>query len=413
MARDRTRKVFHQFEFAPLEGVDGVLRFERIGVRDIAVQRPDPDWVSISASGFRGASRHIDHKEKNIPEHLLEEDAYLQTRHQLAGIALHAISEHLQLWDALPTDAATSKAAQDTYKDHLDHRLPRLLPTTAPRDVRKIRRRLDDPRLALTRVERTPEAIRTCHEIIAQAVLTDLSDRPPLIGTEPLHLGDLPRELPHFLKPSVLKESWGKYTMPWLRANVGLLLRHHEKNPGKLGKLLSRPKEGLIEDLPELRVLIVAPGLSFTLYERADRLTREPAGSGTTVEVVDLKAGRLVRGLPEGSHEETAEQAITYLTAVALAGSAPTQEKDGYALEFRTDTGPENPRTIGPFDSIDMPVVAIGKNPPDIVNRAEQYGALFTDPNAACELLVRTRGLLDRIREDSRSRKTPRYPVRP
>jgi hypothetical protein len=107
----RHRQVFRQFEFAPITGLDGIPRLERIGTRDIVSVEPDPDWLTLSASALRAMARRIDQEERNTPESLCVRDAYRQAQGQLAGTALHEISRHLQIWDALGTDAATATAA--------------------------------------------------------------------------------------------------------------------------------------------------------------------------------------------------------------------------------------------------------------------------------------------------------------
>ena len=80
----------------------------------------------------------------------------------------------------------------------------------------------------------------------------------------------------------------------------------------------------------------------------------------------------------------------------------PFQEKPGYALEYHTDTGIENPRVLSSEDRVSLPVVALGQYPPEIVDKAKRYESILTDPIAAQAMLANTEDLLDRIRERRR-----------
>lgn len=397
-------RVYQQFRFDVADTPVG-LSLLPSGTEQIVVREPDPDWLTLSATRFRTLAAQEDQEDANTPTHVTLDDASRRIQQQLAGTALHAIEEHLTLWDSLQPEASTAQEARRAYRHYLDDRLPRLLPTTPPVEVRSIRKRLEDPKLALANAEQTPAAIRTCHDLIAQRVLADLSDEPPLVGTEPIPFEtDMP-DLPPLPKPSEVRDRWNRRTMPWLRANIGLMLAWHERQTPVLGRELSDPDRGFLYDIPEARVVIVASALGFTLVERADRMTRMPNGPGTTVRVTDLKAGRHVHTPPPESLEETAEQAIVYLTAIALIESRGSNKKVGYAIEFHTDSGVDYPRTVGPYDTVELPIVALGQHPPEVVDNAQRYEPILTDPIAAQAMLGKTEDLLDRIRERRRTLK--------
>lgn len=400
--RDRT--VFKQFEFAPVTGPTGVSTFESIGTRDIIVQKPKPEWLTLSATGLVSFAAALDEQKRGDSRPSPNPQSIL-ARH--AGSALHLMHECFLLFEeTLPGSAPTTTIAWHQFQRNLDVRLEKLLPTTPPHEVLEIRRILEDRSIVFPRANQHHELVEAGYRYLAQKILNQSAHQPPLVATEPLALDD-EKENELSADPEVLDILWQTKTAPSLRAKANHLIQWHEETPQTLGRALSRPTEGTINGLPELSTVVVASGLRFTLFTKTDEARRWATPSGDVeLNVIDLKSSSHVRIPPKDSFEEVAGQSATYLLAVAMAETAhPRQEKPGYPLTFYVDTDAENPRVLRAEDHVSMPIVALGQYPPEIVDRAKDNAALV-DPYAAQALLVKTEDLLDRIRKEKRKRKS-------
>lgn len=401
MPYPRDRKIFHQFEFAPVTGPTGISTLESIGTRDIIVQKPDPEWLTLSATGFVALAATLDEEHKDNA-HPSPNPLSVLNRH--AGSALHRMRALMILVEeTLPPDAPTTEAAWEDYRENLDTRLPKLLPTTSPVTVKHLRRTLEDPNLVFPRANDHPDWVETDYRYLAQKVLHEAEQGPPLEDTYPLPLAHAHDEQKP-MNPDVLATLWSRVTIPQLRSQVDHLIRWHEGTPQILGRSLSKPTEGMINGLPELTAVIKVPSLRLTLPIRTDEATRWTDRHGrATLTITDLKSGTRVHIPPEGSQEETADRFVIYLLATTMASSIhPDQKGPGSVLEYRTDTSVDNPHVLCPEDNVSMPVVALGQYPPEIVDKAERYRSVLTDPIAAQAMLANTENLLDRIRERRR-----------
>lgn len=402
--RDRT--VFKQFEFAPVAGPTGVSILEPIGTRDIVVQEPDPEWLTLSATGLVSLAAALD-QEKGQEKKRVSTNNPSSFLGRLAGTALHLMHECFIIYEeTLPPNAPTTSDAWRQFQENLDTRLKKLLPTTPPRETLTIRRLLEDRAIVFPRANDHPELVEAGYRYLSRKILEQRVHQPPLTATKPLSFdedacGDEP--LPD---PEVLDLLWSTTVAPALRAKFNHLIQWHEETPQVLGRTLSAPTEAHITGLPELNVVVIAPALHLTLAARTDETTRWVNRFGNAELIVtDLKSGTHVHVPPEGSLEDVADKTVTYLLATAMAQSnTPRQEKPGYALEYHTDTGVENPRTLSPEDHVRMPVVALGQYPPEVVDKAKRYEPILTDPIAAQGMLADTEDLLDRIRERRRQR---------
>lgn len=397
----RDRKVYRQFEFAPVTGPTGLSTLEPVGTRDIVVQKPDPKWLTLSATGFVSLAASLD-DERNGNTRPSPNPQSVLNRH--AGLALHRMHELMILVEeTLPPDAPTTETAWEGYRENLDTRLSKLLPTTPPVTVKRLRRTLEDPNLVFPRANDHPEWVETDYRYLAQKVLHEAEQGQPLEDTYPLPLTKERDEREPF-SPDVLATLWSRVTIPRLRSHVGHLIQWHEGTPQILGRSLSKPTEGTINGLPELSVIVVAPALRATLFTRTDETVRWTNKNGDAkLRVTDLKSGSYVHTAPEDSLEETADQAATYLLAIAMTETqCPHQEKLGYPLEYHTDTGVDNPRVLRPEDNVSIPSVALGQYPPHVVDKARRYHSILTDPIAAQAMLGKTEELLELIRERRR-----------
>ena len=186
MPYTRNRTVFRQFEFAPVTGPTGATTFESIGTRDIVVHKPDPEWLTLSATGLASFAASLDEQQKGNARSLQNPQAIL-ARH--AGSALHRMHElMIILEETLPADAPTTDAAWNEYRQNMDMRLSNLLPTTPPDAVKRLRRTLEDPALMFPRANVHPEWIEADYRYLAQKVLHEAEQGPPLQDTYPLAL---------------------------------------------------------------------------------------------------------------------------------------------------------------------------------------------------------------------------------
>lgn len=395
----RDRKIFHQFEFAPVTGPTGISTLESIGTRDIVVQKPDPEWLTLSATGLVSLAASLDEQKKDNFRSSPNPRSILA---RYAGSALHLMHELMILYEeTLPPNAPTTSDAWRQFQENLDTRLEKLLPTTPPRETLAIRRLLEDRAVVFPRANDHPGLVEAGYRYLSRKILEQRVHQPPLTATKPLSFdedacGDEP-----FPDPEVLDVLWNTTVAPSLRAKVNHLIQWHEGTSQVLGRTLSVPTEAHITGLPELNVVVIAPALHLTLAARTDETTRWVNRFGNAeLMVTDLKSGTHVHVPPEGSLEDVADKTVTYLLATVMSlSNTPRQEKPGYALEYHSDTGVENPRTLSPEDHVRMPVVALGQYPPEVVDNAQRFEPILTDPIAAQAMLGKTEDLLDQIRE--------------
>lgn len=355
-----------------------------------------PSWIKTSPSELLALARRLDLQQQGLTLPMQKEDLEGRALATTAGTVLHHAAQLTELWTNCRPRSHGRTDAQSEYRQRLGE-LPALLPTTKPAETRRIRTILDNAQFALPK-DHQGSAQTECLAVLAQTVIDRATENPPLAESYPLDLQLATPDNPPFLDPDELNRKW-KNLLPNLAKKIvsaqNWQLTHHP-----IGAEMSKPVRGFIFGLTEVGLTITFNDLQLTMVKRADNITRTEIGGSITLNETDLKSSVHVHVPEPDSCEERMLKAITHLTALAMIEAHTLeQEKPGYSLVGRSTISPWNPGTIQPQDEISLKVVALGGEEPEIVDLAEKYADVLSDPIVAAGTVLEAEHMLNLLRE--------------
>lgn len=355
-----------------------------------------PEWITTSPTELRTTAHLLDLQEQGLPTLAQKNDLERMAVSSAAGTVMHNVAQLTELWTTCRPRSHGREEAQNEYHQRLDE-FPKLLPTTKPAEVRRLRVLIDTPEFALP-TDHHGSAQTECLEVMAQKLIAHARENPPLAESYPLGLQFTgPDNSPQFLNPDQLNKKWVDF-LPQLEKRIKSVqqwqLAHHP-----IGAEMSKPTSGFIYGLTEISLALNFRELKLTLLKRADDLTRFENNGEIHVRETDLKSSAHVHTPETGSHEEAIEEALTYLTTIAMIEAhSLTQEKQGYHLVGHSNTSAWNPETTQPQDKISLKIIALGGEQPEIVDLAQKYERTLSDPIAAAETILKAEEIINLLR---------------